>query len=107
MAAPLGAVPPTPAVRRRTAGIFFALEPPMAILRIPAVLAEMGASRSKFYADVAAGVMVRPIKLGPRAAGIPSDEVQAIARARIAGRSDDEIRALVRRLEAARQQEAA
>lgn len=74
----------------------------MAILRIPAVLVETGTSRSKLYADIAAQLFVRPIKLGPRASGIPSEEVFAINRARIAGHTDDQIRALVRRLEAAR-----
>lgn len=79
----------------------------MAILRVPATLVETGASRSKLYADVAAGLFTRPVKLGPRASGFPSDEVQSIVRARIAGRTDEEIRALVRRLEAARQEVAA
>lgn len=72
------------------------------ILRIPAVLAEMGASRSKLYADIASGLFPRPVKLGPRAAGLPSEEVAAVCRARIAGHTDDQIRALVRQLEAAR-----
>ena len=42
------------------------------------------------------------MSLGPRAVGWPSDEVEAINAARIAGKTDDEVRVLVTKLEAAR-----
>ena len=83
---------------------FFSFGAPMPILRIPAVLVETGTSRSQFYASIAAGLFVRPIKVGLRATGIPSEEVTAINRARIAGQTEEQIRDLVRRLEAARQE---
>lgn len=72
------------------------------ILRLPAVRASVGVSRSTHYAQVAAGLFTRPVKLGPRCVGWPRREVDAILDARIAGKSDAEIRQLVIRLEAER-----
>jgi prophage regulatory protein len=72
------------------------------ILRLPAVLKRRGKSRSAHYADVKAGLFVRPVKLGLRARGTPEDEVDSLVAATIAERSEDEIRALVVKLEAAR-----
>ena len=68
------------------------------------VCTETGTSRSQFYANVKDGLMVRPVNIGPRSVGVPDFEVQAINRARIAGRSETDIRALVERLHAARLQ---
>jgi len=42
------------------------------------------------------------VSLGGRAVGWPSDEIDTLNAARIAGKSDDEIRELVGKLEAAR-----
>lgn len=75
---------------------------PRTILRLPAVLARRGKSRSAHYADIKAGLFVRPVKLGLRAQGTPEDEVETLNAATIAGRSADEMRALVKKLEAAR-----
>lgn len=72
------------------------------ILRLPAVKAGSGLSRSTLYARMKDGLWTRPVHLGPRAVGWPSDEVAAINAARIAGKDDAAIRALVVRLEAAR-----
>jgi len=72
------------------------------ILRIPAVKSESGLSRSTIYLRIAEGLWTRPVRLGARAVGWPSDEVAAINAARIAGKTDEEIRALVEKLEAAR-----
>ena len=72
------------------------------ILRLPAVLKRRGRSRSSHYADINAGLYVKPVQIGSRAVGTPEDEVDALNAARIAGKSDDEIRALVLKLEAAR-----
>ena len=71
---------------------------PRTILRLPAVLKRRGKSRSSHYADIKAGLFVRPVKLGLRARGTPEDEVDAL----VADKSDDEIRALFVKLEAAR-----
>lgn len=72
------------------------------ILRLPAVLARNGESRSTTYARISAGLFVPPIALGSRSVGWPDFEVEAINAARIAGKTDDEIRGLVRELVAKR-----
>lgn len=77
-----------------------------AILRLPAVKAETGASRSTIYLRIQQGLWPKPVRLGPRSVGWPAGEVTAINAARIAGMTDDEIRALVIRLETARKDSA-
>lgn len=72
------------------------------ILRLPMVQAKTGKGRSATYADIERGLMVKPVKLGERAVGIPDYEVDAIIAARIAGATEGELRALVNRLHAAR-----
>lgn len=76
------------------------------ILRLPAVKAESGSSRSTIYLRIQQGLWPKPVKLGVRSIGWPSSEVAAINAARIAGMSDDEIRALVVKLEFARKSSA-
>jgi len=71
-------------------------------LRIPAVKSESGLSRSAIYLRISQGLWTKPVSLGARAAGWPSNEVAALNAARIAGKTDDEIRTLVEKLEAAR-----
>ena len=71
----------------------------MSILRMPAVKAETGhRSHDSIYNAIRAGTFTRPVQIGERSVGWPSDEVQAINAARIAGKSDADIRALVNRL---------
>ena len=72
------------------------------ILRIPAVKSESGLSRSTLYLRISERLWTKPVSLGPRAVGWPSDEIAALIAARIAGKTDDEIRALVAKLEIAR-----
>ncbi|MBW2646496.1 MAG: AlpA family phage regulatory protein [Deltaproteobacteria bacterium] len=74
------------------------------ILRIPAVKFASGLSRSTIYLRISQGLWTKPVSLGPRAVGWPSDEVAAINAARIAGDTDDEIRVLVEKLKAARKE---
>lgn len=77
----------------------------MSILRKPGVKAETGwrsdASVSKAVRD---GLLTKSVKISPRSVGWPSEEVQAINAARIAGKSDADIKALVNRLHAKREQ---
>ena len=75
---------------------------PQAILRLPAVKAATGLSRSTLYLRIAHGVFTKPVSLGGRAVGWPAHEVAALNAARIAGKPDTEIRGLVAQLEAAR-----
>ena len=72
------------------------------ILRITAVKSESGLSRSTIYLRVSQRLWTKPVALGARAVGWPSDEVEALNAARISGKTDDEIRDLVAKLEAAR-----
>jgi prophage regulatory protein len=72
------------------------------ILRLPAVLAGTGLSRSTIYLRIAQGVFTHPVSLGARAVGWPAHEVAAINGARIAGKSEAQMRELVSELEAAR-----
>ena len=72
------------------------------ILRIPAVKTQSGLSRSTIYLRIAEGLWTKPVNLGARAVGWPSDEVAAINAARIAGKTDEEVRALVAKLEVSR-----
>ena len=73
-----------------------------AILRLPSVKAESGLSRSTIYQRIADGLFPKPVSLGARAVGWPSDEVTALNSARIAGKSDADIRLLVQQMEARR-----
>ena len=74
------------------------------ILRLPDVKSASGLSRSTIYLRISQGLWTKPVSLGPRAVGWPSDEVAAINTARIVGKTDDEIRVLVAKLEAARKE---
>lgn len=77
----------------------------MSIFRIPAVLKETGhRSHASIYNAIHAGLFTKPVLIGQRSVGWPSEEVQAINAARIAAKSDAEIRELVSRLHAKRVQ---
>jgi prophage regulatory protein len=66
---------------------------------MPAVKAEMGhASHASVYNAINGGLFTKPVKIGHRAVGWPSDEVKAINAARIAGKTEAEIKELVERL---------
>lgn len=65
------------------------------ILRLPAVIDRYGKSRSTIYDEVSRGLIPQPVSLGGRAIGWPESEIDALIRARIAGRTDDDIRLLV------------
>jgi predicted DNA-binding transcriptional regulator AlpA len=48
------------------------------ILRLPAVKAETGYSRSTIYLRISQGLWPRPVNLGPRSVGWPASEVAAM-----------------------------
>ena len=72
------------------------------MLRNPAVWKRRGKSRSSHYADISAGLFVKPVQIGPRAVATPDYEVDQLIVATVAGKSDEEKRQLVRKLESAR-----
>lgn len=74
-----------------------------AMMRMPAVMAETGnRSHASIYNHIKAGLFTDPVKIGDRSVGWPSDEVNAICAARIAGQTDEQIRELVISLHARR-----
>lgn len=68
---------------------------PLTILRLPAAKAHTGYSRSTIYLRIAQGLWTKPVSLGPRAVGWPTNEIEALNAARIAGKTDVQIRELV------------
>ena len=72
------------------------------LLRLPAVKAQSGYSRSTIYLRMSQGLWTKPVSLGARAVAWPAGDVAALNAARIAGRTDAQIRALVLKLEAGR-----
>ena len=75
----------------------------MSIFRMPAVKAETGhRSHASIYNAIKAGLFTKPVQIGQRSVGWPSEEVAAINAARIAGKSEAEIKELVNRLHAKR-----
>lgn len=76
----------------------------MQIWRFKVISAKTARCRGSLYADIRAGLLPKPVAIGPRAVGIPAHEVEAVMAARVAGRSEDDIRVLVQQLVAARQQ---
>ncbi len=70
--------------------------------RKPAVQAATGLSNTTLYARIKEGLFPPPVKLGPMISVWPSDELDQIQAAWIAGKSESEIRSLVAELIAAR-----
>ncbi len=77
------------------------------LLRLPAVKAQSGYSRSTIYLRMSQGLWTKPVSLGARAVAWPAGDVAALNAARIAGKTDGQIRALVLKLEAGRPSAAA
>jgi prophage regulatory protein len=75
----------------------------MAIWRIEMCKAESGyKSTASIYNNIRDGLWTKSVHIGQRSVGWPSEDVQAINAARIAGNTDNEIRELVNRLHAKR-----
>lgn len=65
------------------------------LVRKAEALAITGDKNTALYEKIKRGVMVRPVPIGGRAVAFPSDELQAVVQARIAGLSETELQALV------------
>lgn len=74
----------------------------ISLLRPSKAYARLGVSRSTYYDQIAEGLLPRPVSIGARSVAHPDHEIEAVIKARIAGKSDDAIKALVKQLEAAR-----
>jgi len=78
------------------------LSPINPLYRRPIVEQATGDSRTTIYRKIKDGLFTRPVKIGGYRVAWPANEIEAINKARIAGKTDEEIRALVIKLEAAR-----
>ena len=65
------------------------------LLRLKSMSEATGLSRATIYSRIQAGLLPKPVKHGERISVWPSDELDAVTKATIAGKSDDEIRAIV------------
>lgn len=72
------------------------------LLRLPAVLAHTGDSKSGLDRKIRKKLFTSPVRIGAHAVAWPASEVSLLVAARIAGQSDDAIRGLVERLEEGR-----
>jgi prophage regulatory protein len=72
------------------------------IQRLPNIVGDTGLSRSTIYLRIKQGLFPKPVSLGGRAVGWPTNDVTALNAARIAGKTDADIRGLVIRLQEAR-----
>lgn len=70
--------------------------------RKPEVIRATGRGHASLYNDISNGLMTQPVRIGAQSVAWPDYEVDAINRARIAGKSDDEVRHLVVELHAKR-----
>jgi prophage regulatory protein len=75
----------------------------MAIWRLQTCKQHSGyRSTASIYNNINAGLWTKPVRIGQRSVGWPSDEVEAINKARIAGATEEQLRDLVTRLHAKR-----
>lgn len=65
------------------------------LLRLTTMREATGLSRATIYSRIQAGLLPKPIKHGERISVWPSNEVEAVNKATIAGKSEAEIKALV------------
>ena len=72
------------------------------ILRRATVKAATGMPNSTMHDQILKGLFPKPISLGPRSVGWPSNEIEELIKARVAEKSVDEIRALIKALYAQR-----
>lgn len=70
----------------------------MEIIRVIPAFAKLGLKKSAGYKRVAEGLLPPPIKIGKRAAGWPTHEIEAIATLIVAGASDEAIKKCVSEL---------
>ncbi len=76
----------------------------MEIWRIQVVKAATGyRSTASIYNNIKAGLWTKPVRIGQRSVGWPSDEVIAVNKARVAGATDEQLRELINRLHEKRQ----
>jgi prophage regulatory protein len=73
-----------------------------AMVRPSGAMLCLGRGRTSLWADIKNGRLMPPVRLGPRAVGWPSHEIDTLVAARLVGCTDDEICGVVRRIVARR-----
>lgn len=71
------------------------------LVQIESAFAALGLPRATGYEQIEAGLIPRPVRIGRRAV-IPSDEINAIVDARVAGLPVEKVKELVGQLHAKR-----
>ena len=66
------------------------------LTRRPAILKGLGISKSTLQNRINSGLMTPPVPIGGRLVAWPSNEVESLIKAQIAGKTPDEIRLLVK-----------
>lgn len=65
------------------------------LLKKPTILKACGISKSTLHNRINSGLFTPPVSIGARAVAWPSNEVESITGAIIAGKSEEEIKLLV------------
>ena len=68
------------------------------LFKLLTVLTTYPKSKSALYNDINAGLFTPPILIGARSVAWPSNEVESIINAQIAGKTPEEIKLLVKEL---------
>jgi len=77
------------------------------LLRMPDVVKTIGRPKPSIYLMISRGLFPKPVHLSARVSAWPSDEVDAVVAAFVAGRSEEQIKELVKTLEQTRKAAAA
>jgi prophage regulatory protein len=72
------------------------------LLRLPEVVHHYGLRRAAVYRHVSLGLLPPPVRVGPRCAAWPENEINEVIAARVRGASDADVRTIVKSLVAAR-----
>lgn len=78
------------------------IQTPERILRNKQVLERSGYGRTSMYSAISSGLFPKPVPIGKRSVGWPASEIDALVRARVAGKTPDQVRSLVASLESKR-----
>lgn len=72
------------------------------LIHKPEALEILGDSKTQLHEKIRRRLVVAPVRIGPRRVAFPSDELDAIVQARIAGLAEPQMQALVDELHARR-----
>ena len=73
------------------------------LMRLPRVQETLGMGKATVYDHIKEGLLPPPVNVGPKSSAWPSNEIERVVAARIAGKSDAEVRVIVERMVGERQ----